>query len=87
MPECENAAHMNSDVFAMIDLKANNIRRQAEVLLPQFQLLGACHSYQTLPEGALRLAASRLRDAAEYLDGVAQEAADTRTEAFLEAAE
>lgn len=78
---------MENDVFDFIDMRARSIRRDAEQLLPQFRLLGACHSFETMPEATIRLAASRLREAANYLDEMADRAKDARKPRIVEAAE
>jgi hypothetical protein len=89
MPVCEETQAMSNDTFAMILVKANTIRREAEGLMSVFQLLGSCHSFQTMPEGSIALAASRLREAADYLDEMNAKVSEARVHTFLysEAAE
>jgi hypothetical protein len=88
MPACEDSKYMSDDTFAMILIKANSIRRETESLLGKFQLLGACHSFKTMPEGSLELAVARLREAADFLEEMVEETESVRRDTYhLEAAE
>lgn len=65
---------MTDSLFNLCDAKASQIIRDASGLEAKFELLASLPTFQLRPVASIRLAAKRLRDAADCLDRLADKA-------------